>query len=530
MAAQGPGGVPDDDGPGRDVAGHDGSSPDERSPADRPSLEDDRPAADSGSPAQMDATADAGAREHGGEVLEDGVVPDRGTVLDLHVVPDRHIAAEVRERHDDAATAEAAVRTDDRLGMHQRPWRQTGAVELVRNPRPDRGVGDTDDVSRPAKSLTKGPDQQAADRTRRGPLVEERRHGLPDRDRDVESLPARAARAHHEQVHARQSASGRTGDLAVAASLLALGAWTAIGPPSGSTSRMPTVAAVALAGGGYAIGRLASLSVPVRTATALLMGAGAVLAVALSPGGLSGTATAPPLHYGNANGALVTLGVSAVLIASLSTRGTSQRLLGVGGAATLVPVAWLTGSQAATAISAALVVIGAGLALRPTIGRPLPALAALAVLGSLAATMAMALTGPEVGRVQEALTYRRVHQWAESVAMVEESPWRGRGVGSFAAEAPSALLDRDVRWSHSLWLQQAAETGLPGLALLLTAAGVVVLRIQADGWEDGGVPAMGAAVTAGMLLHGSVDYVFHFPVLLGATAVLAGLTLAPRRI
>ena len=301
-------------------------------------------------------------------------------------------------------------------------------------------------------------------------------------------------------------------------------------PPGTTAQALPLALSAVLTGAAYAAGRLLSRGTDLRSVAAGALAVGCLLAVVALPGGLSGDATAPPLDYGNANGALLTLGAAAAMVAALSRQRRAHRLLGVLGSAVFLPLTVLVASQAATVVTALLLTLGATLSVRPTAGRPVPAVGALVVLAALTVTTALALSGPRLGPVQEALSYQRVALWQEAVDMVERAPLRGLGVSSFDSEAPSAVRDRDVRWTHSLWLQQAAESGLPGLALLIVPAGIALLRVRADGWEDGGVPALGAAATTGMLLHGSIDYVFHFPVVLTLTALLAGLTLAPRRV
>jgi O-antigen ligase len=330
-------------------------------------------------------------------------------------------------------------------------------------------------------------------------------------------------------VHGSHRARRSWADPALLIVLLALAGWTLWVSNGGRAQPGPAIGLIGLVAGAYVAGRLAS-QIPAAVGTvSVVLAAGIGLAVLSTPGALSGAPLAPPLGYGNANGALYALGAGAALVAGLSCGRPVVRLLAVLAAVGFTGLAVLTGSQAGAAVAAGLVVLGAALALRPTLGRPVPALAALAVVLALVSTVALGLApsgGPAGAEsaLEGALSSRRVTLWAESLDLLDSAPIRGVGAGRFQDESPTARADDDARWAHSLWLQQAAETGLPGLVLLLTAAGIVVLRVRADGPDDGGVPAMGTAVVAGLLVHASIDYVVHFPVLPTFAALLAGLT------
>lgn len=327
-------------------------------------------------------------------------------------------------------------------------------------------------------------------------------------------------------MHGSHRARRSRADPALLTVLLALAGWTLWVSADGQARPGPAIALIALVAAAYVAGRLASrIPAAVGTVSAVLA-VGVGLAMLTSPGALSGAAHAPPLGYGNANGALYALGAGAALVAGLSSGRPVARLLGVLAAAGFTGLAGLTGSQAGAAVAAGLVVLGAALALRPTLGRPVPALAALAVALALVSTVALSLapSGGPASALEGALSSRRITLWTEALDLLDSAPVRGVGPGRFQDESPTARADDDARWAHSLWLQQAAETGLPGLVLLLTAVGIVVLRVRADGRDDGGVPAMGAAIVGGLLVHASIDYVVHFPVLPTFAALLAGLT------
>lgn len=285
-----------------------------------------------------------------------------------------------------------------------------------------------------------------------------------------------------------------------------------------------------LAGGlaAYVTGRAASrLPDALPHACAALAGVVAA-AVVTSPDGLSGEALAGPLGYGNANGALCAVGAGAALVAGLSRSRTAGRVAGVLAGCGLTGLAILTRSTTAAVVCAALVLAYCLLCWRPSAGRSVPALGAMSVLLVLLATVALGIQQQNESNtpsgVSAALSERRLVLWSESLDLLEREPARGVGPDRFQKESPTAVADEDARWSHSVWLQQAAETGLPGLVLALGLAATLLLRVRAEGWEDLGVPAMGAATMTGVLVHSSLDYVLHFWPVVVASALLLGLT------
>ena len=61
----------------------------------------------------------------------------------------------------------------------------------------------------------------------------------------------------------------------------------------------------------------------------------------------------------------------------------------------------------------------------------------------------------------------RASVWADSYRIFVDHPLFGVGPGGFAETSPTAREERDLRWAHNEFLQQGAETGLPGFLLLL---------------------------------------------------------------
>ncbi|MGH9283670.1 MAG: O-antigen ligase family protein, partial [Acidimicrobiales bacterium] len=129
-------------------------------------------------------------------------------------------------------------------------------------------------------------------------------------------------------------------------------------------------------------------------------------------------------------------------------------------------------------------------------------------------------------RAGEVLDERRVLLWRDAAAIAHRHPIDGSGPGSFAALSPTARRDADARWAHSGFLQQGAEAGAVGMALLLAAFGWGFSRLWQAGMQ-GAFPALGALALAALGLHASLDYVLHFPAVPLVASALVGAATAP---
>ena len=274
-------------------------------------------------------------------------------------------------------------------------------------------------------------------------------------------------------------------DVVGATLALALAAWVGLSalttPGSDAVPMLGTLAVAVLA---YLAGRATPRTVVAPATLALALGV--VAAVVLAGDGLSGGPTAGPLGYGNANGALCLLGVVAGAVLALDRRAGHLREAGPVLAVVCTGLAVLTASKASAAL-AVLVLLGGGAALLGwrrgwrvlAVALPLVALVATVALG--AAYQPDAPRTSAVDRAVDAgLTERRVVLWSESLELVRAHPLTGTGPGGFATSAPTAVADADARWSHSLLLQQAAETGVVGALLLAALLGWVLLRVAAS--------------------------------------------------
>jgi peptidoglycan/xylan/chitin deacetylase (PgdA/CDA1 family) len=123
------------------------------------------------------------------------------------------------------------------------------------------------------------------------------------------------------------------------------------------------------------------------------------------------------------------------------------------------------------------------------------------------------------GLVVSGLAGRR-DLWREAYLVMAAHPVTGVGPGGFASTGPGARRDPDLRWAHHEFLQEGAETGAPGLVLLVLAFLWGFARLVAAPPDR--VTALGAASLAVLGVHASVDYILHFPAIPAAAAVLLG--------
>lgn len=239
-----------------------------------------------------------------------------------------------------------------------------------------------------------------------------------------------------------------------------------------------------------------------------------------------------PLHYDNADAALVLLGAAALALGTARSRRRDLRAAGVAGAlAGLFLVALLEVAAAVVGggfLALAAVAAWVGVPVRP---RRLAGAAATLVAGVVAVTVllgsAPSRAGPVVGAAESTLTSRRLDLWHDALQIVAAHPLTGVGPGRFSAVSPVALSDVDASWAHSLLLGHAAETGIFGAASLAAVGVWAVLRL---GWAAGrGRPPRDRAAAAligvgtwtAFGLESAVDYIATFP----AVPVLAGLIL-----
>lgn len=312
-------------------------------------------------------------------------------------------------------------------------------------------------------------------------------------------------------------------DLVGAAVLVCCAIWALV-TAAGRTARPEGVLLALLAvAAGYAAGRIAGAVMPVA---APAIAAGAVTAVIASlPDGLSGEPVAPPLGYPNANAALLTLAAGAACCSAWASRSRLLRLALRLLAAALAGMSLAIGSLIGCAASLGVLLCSLAVA---RMRRRLPVLAGFALCAAVAVggTVAVASNAlPRSEALKAQLTEHRVDLWADAVQMVRSDPVMGVGPDRFGELSPVALADADTRKAHSAALQEAAEQGLPGVALLGSAYLWMLFVLWRSSRPTPVVLTAGAALT-GLAVQASVDYVLSFAAVTAGAGLLAGIATA----
>jgi O-antigen ligase len=336
-------------------------------------------------------------------------------------------------------------------------------------------------------------------------------------------------------MHAYPSGLARTGEQArakldlVGVAVLGLSIlWISIAAADRAARIMPGVLLLLALAAAYVIGRTSG----VPHAVTLPATVACVIALLLALGSSGARSVAPPLGYGNANGALGVQGIAAAVMAAVSSwHPTSRRTLYAVAALLLIETG-LTRSLAATLTG--VVVLGTGLIAPVVRGRRLLAASGLLVIcsGVVATTVIGARYQPHqrtpesVAVAQDVLSSRRVQLWHDAVTMVRDDPVRGVGPGRFSVESPTARSDPDARWAHSAALQQAAEQGLPGVVLLGAMVGWAFAVLIRSPRPDPLIACALAGLIA-FVVQASVDYIAYFPAIPIVLVLLLGVVAAP---
>jgi tetratricopeptide (TPR) repeat protein len=131
-------------------------------------------------------------------------------------------------------------------------------------------------------------------------------------------------------------------------------------------------------------------------------------------------------------------------------------------------------------------------------------------------------TGPRFGLV---VPDQRYDYWKVALAAFREQPVAGIGAGGFENRyAAEKRYTKHSRYVHDLWLRALSETGIVGLALLLSAlvatlAGLVRARLRSPPELHPAVAATAALGTA-FFVQCSLDWLEEVPALLAAGACL----------
>jgi peptidoglycan/xylan/chitin deacetylase (PgdA/CDA1 family)/O-antigen ligase len=309
----------------------------------------------------------------------------------------------------------------------------------------------------------------------------------------------------------------RVGLALVAAAIL----WTLLSAGVAGGRPWPMVGMFLLATAAYATGRIGGRMGPAAVPAAVTaLSLAGVLATALD--GFRLNQFAGPLGYENATGALLFVATVAAAMALVAARHFLGRIATALSGLMFAAVLLATDSSAATLM---LVLLPAALALALQ-RRAGPAVrgSVLLLVGALAATTMVAAAGPtsRVGRLAgDVLEERRVRLWRDALVLAWRNPVTGVGPDRFEVHSAEARSDIDAEWAHNGFLQQAAETGVVGLGLVLALFFWGFVRLAVPG-SDPTQTALAAFGVAGLGVLACTDYVLHFPVLPAVTAALLG--------
>jgi O-antigen ligase len=322
--------------------------------------------------------------------------------------------------------------------------------------------------------------------------------------------------------------AGETGLLLWVATI----AWTLMSAAASGGHPWPEVALLVAVGVAYIGGSVAGSAA--RWLAPMVVAAAALSLMLVAPGDVFGRgALQGPFHYANAKGAFFAVASLAALMVATAMRSRGPRAAAVGAAALCAAVPFVIGSFAAGILAVALgpAALAAALAGRTrvfVVGMGALALAALGCTILLGSLFHPAGGQAAVERfADQALSERRPALWHDALALMVAHPIFGVGPARFQVTSPVALSDRDARWAHNEFLQQGAEQGVPGLLLSILGFGWGFARLAAA--RPGRFTALGAAVLGTLAIHGSIDYVMHFPAIPISVAALVGAAAASRR-
>jgi O-antigen ligase len=279
------------------------------------------------------------------------------------------------------------------------------------------------------------------------------------------------------------------------------------------------------------IGSVTRLVVPSAALLSALVVAGGSKTGLFSSAPLSG-----PLEYVNADGAFYVQAAIAGLMLAFGARPWGLRTLGAAAVAFFAILPFVIHALAAAAMVLVLPAIALGSVLvGPRAARVGLGVLGLAFVGMVAATIRLAATYPpplDRGLFQRAATRvvdgERLYLWYDAFELMKRHPVNGAGPGRYPYESPNAQRDPRDRWAHNEFLQQGAEGGVMGLALLALIFLWGFVRLSAGSAPDA-ITLLGAAALAALGIHATVDYVMHFPAIPILAAALVGTGMSDRR-
>jgi O-antigen ligase/peptidoglycan/xylan/chitin deacetylase (PgdA/CDA1 family) len=294
-------------------------------------------------------------------------------------------------------------------------------------------------------------------------------------------------------------------------------AWTSFSALRQGGRPLPLIGTLLGVIAAYELGRAGARRSP-SLAPATMLCVAALVLVSSPVANLIGGPGEGSFGYANARAAFFLVGATAGLMLFPRVTGRLRWVL-VGVTVALLMVAPLAGARTAT-IAAGGVALTALVGARRTIRRGLltvwAAAAALVLVGTL-----WVAAGQSSARVVRALDERRVSLWTEALDLMVAHPVTGVGPGRFAEFSTITPEDADAQWAHHDFLQQGAETGVVGLALL----GALFAWAYSRLW-NAAAPVDQVVLAGGVLgalaIMASTDYVLHFPLIPVSVAGLVG--------
>lgn len=294
--------------------------------------------------------------------------------------------------------------------------------------------------------------------------------------------------------------------------------WTVVSSRGVGSEAVRVLAVVIAAGIGFVLGRLVAGRGGPPLVAALALGGGAI-ALARSGWGFVDSSSGGPLGYGNANGALFSLVTLGALLGTASDRRW-VRVGAISAALLFLAATAATGSVVAiAALVTSMFVAGAGELARRRHWAAV--LGGSLVLTAIVLTIVLGARGePNTGPETLAV---RLRLWEEAIDMLISEPLDGIGAGRFH-EVNTVSRDSDLSRAHSAFLQQGAEQGAVGLALIMALWLWALARCcLAD--RTTAAPAVGVAVLTSLGIHAAVDHILHYgAVPIGAAILLGAVT------
>jgi O-antigen ligase len=325
------------------------------------------------------------------------------------------------------------------------------------------------------------------------------------------------------------SSDGERRNVSDAAGVVVLGAcagWSLITAATQGGRPEGVLLAVLAVAAGYAAGRVCGALLPVAApCTAALAGLG--LAVA-APHTLPGPQTATPPGDLGAVAALLVLATGAACCASWAARPPLLRLALRALAVSITVSAAVLGPLAGFVLCAAVLLCSLAADHMPRRGVGLAGLVLTTALvtGTAWAIAEDVLPAGLADSLEGQMSAHRVDLWRDALMLAHRDPALGVGPGRFGelSQTASQALPAETR-PHSAPLQQAAEQGVIGVALLAAVFCWVLYALWRSPRPTSVALTAGAALT-GLAALATVGNVLSFTTVTVGAGLLAGLATA----